>query len=357
MSSTHHARRRTLRTAAVAGAVLAGIAFPIGAAVAQSPAAAPALPATAGTDTGTDSGTGAGDEAGHPGGDWRPGNTGGGTTDVDNGGRPGGDWRPGGGGGTTDVDNSQGRARRVAAGSKQLPGGYVAHLYKNVRNGKVTDWEAEIHRVKGGGLATTLKTAGSTVSAKADGRTFTLTPSGQVTGSGTPDSRRTDKPQDQVRTRTVKLRDGGTAKVNWILGTPRADLFDRKGKPQGALERPGAAKTLTSGLKVTLTPGGNITQTWTKTRGTENTQRKLTLRDGSVALVEKGTDNIWGATLWSGSHGGHLDGVHATKRPTVTLPSGLKVTISKAGTLTQTFKGKTTTAMPATTTAPADTAA
>ncbi|MFD4246979.1 hypothetical protein ACFWP3_36145 [Streptomyces sp. NPDC058525] len=391
MSATHKARRRNLRTAVITAAVLSGISLPIGAAAAQppTPPAATTLPAP------LDSGTGTGD--------------------VDNGGT-GNDWRPGGTDGTTDVDNAgRGQVRRVEAGSKQLPGGYVAHLYNNMKGSTVTGWEAEIHRVKTGGLATTLKATRTTVTAKADGRTFTLTPSGRVSASApTAPGGKPDQPQDRIQPRTVKLRDGGTAKINWILGTPRADLFDRSGKPQGALERPGVSKTLpsglkvtlrhgghlvqektakpttaeryvnlrdggiakiskngngtfkatlhdrkdtqraaidsrtkptavlASGLKVTLTPGGNITQNWSKSRPADNAQLKLKLRDGTTALVEKGTDKVWGATLWSASHDAFLDGIHATKRPTVTLPSGLKITISKNGTVTQAYKGTTT---------------
>ncbi|MEU8779178.1 hypothetical protein [Streptomyces sp. NPDC048606] len=161
----------------------------------------------------------------------------------------------------------------MTAGHKQLPGGYVAHLYNSLR--------------------------------------------------------------------TLKLRDGGTAKINWILGTPRADLFDRDDKPQGALERPGATKTLRSGLKVTLQHGGRLKQ-----------ETKITLRDGNTALLDKGLDKTWGATLRSNSHSAFLDGVHATKRPTVTLPSGLKITIDRTGTLTQHYKGKATTT-PTNTAAPA----
>ncbi|MFE4632538.1 hypothetical protein ACFRJ1_04045 [Streptomyces sp. NPDC056773] len=302
MSTTHKARRRTLRTAVIAAAVLAGISVPIGAAAAQSPTApaASTLPGPADTGTG----------------------------DVDNAGR--------------------GQARRVEAGSKQLPGGYVAHLYKNMKGSAVTGWEAEIHRVKAGGLATTLTATRTTVTAKADGRTFTLTPSGRVFATTTPGGK-PDKPQDRIQPRTVKLRDGGIAKISKNAnGTFKATLHDRKDTRRAAIDsRTEPTAVLASGLKVTLTPGGNITQHWSKSRPADNAQLKLKLRDGNTALVEKGTDKIWGATLWSATNDGFLDGIHATKRPTVTLPSGLKATISNDGTLAQTYKG-TTTRTPAT---------
>ncbi|MFE4859858.1 hypothetical protein [Streptomyces sp. NPDC056670] len=153
------------------------------------------------------------------------------------------------------------------------------------------------------------------------------------------------KPQDQVDTKYVNLKDGGVAHVNWILGKPRAELFGKSGKALGALEAPGACKTLPSGLRVTLNHGGTLTQTWhkdtrSKPKPEQNTQRKIKLKDGSTALVEKGTDNVWGATVWS-DKGGFLDGVHAVKRPTVKLPSGLKITIGKDGKLLQQWPGKT----------------
>ncbi|MGW8327668.1 hypothetical protein ACWGLE_07190 [Streptomyces sp. NPDC055897] len=152
-------------------------------------------------------------------------------------------------------------------------------------------------------------------------------------------------PQDQVDTKYVNLKDGGVAHVNWILGKPRAELFGKSGKALGALEAPGACKTLPSGLRVTLNHGGTLTQTWhkdtrSKPKPEQNTQRKIKLKDGSTALVEKGTDNVWGATVWS-DKGGFLDGVHAVKRPTVELPSGLKITIGKDGKLLQQWPGKT----------------
>ncbi|MFD4246975.1 hypothetical protein ACFWP3_36120 [Streptomyces sp. NPDC058525] len=307
MSSTRHTRRRNLRTATLATVALAGITLPMGAAMADSPAVPARSPSVS-----------------------QP------ATDVDSGSKP-----------STGVDNGgQERTRREAAGAKTLPGGYVAELYRHVSDGptkeyKVKGWEAEIHRVKGGGLATTLKAFGKSDTRKADAYTFTLSASGEVSarmteggGSGKP-----DKPQDQVAPKTHKLKDGGSAKVNWILGKPRAELFDKAGKAVGALEEPGASKTLATGLKVTLEHGGGIKQEWTgnKPGGDKDRHdydvRTVRLQDGGKAVVSKARNGEYGAQLFDKNDNGgpNLDAA----KPTATLKSGLKVTLAKDGKISQ----------------------
>lgn len=318
-----HARRSNLRTAAIAAGVLVGITLPVGAAVADSPTIPTPSPSVSPP-----------------------------TTDVDNGGNGdnGGEWKPGGGGNkptapttpTTDVDN--GPAKREAAGSEQLPGGYVAHLYKHVKTGQVQGWEAEVHRVKGGGLATKLKAFGTSDSQKVDGRTFKLSASGQVsswkdeTGGNKP-----DKPQDQVQTKTISLKDGGVAKVDWILGAPRAELRSRFDKPQGDLEKPGASKVLDSGLKVTLLHGGDLKQEWTGGQGNKPKPQSdgvqtVKLWDGGTAKVSKARTGVWGATLHD-RQAAPVDAIEANAKPSAVLKTGLKVTLSKDGKISQEWTG------------------
>ncbi|MFE0103385.1 hypothetical protein [Streptomyces sp. NPDC059009] len=352
---SRHARRRNLRTATIAAGVLAGITLPVGAAFADA-SAVPSPPTSVSqpgmdANANADANDGGGGDA-HVGGDWKPDGdkpTAPPTappTDVDNGGKPDDNRRkPDGNGGTTDVDNgNRQEMKREAAGSKQLPGGYVAHLYKHVNSGpttedKVKGWEAEVHRVKGGGLATTLKAFGNSASAKADGYTFTLTASGQVsswkneTSGDKPD--RPDRPQDQVKTKTVKLKDGGTAKINWILGTPRAELLSSSGKSQGALERPGATKTLASGLKVTLQHGGDLKQEWTGTKPKPKPEeRYVSLWDGGMAKVSKNKNGVWKASLHDRKDTYSVT-IDARSKPSAVLKSGLKVSISQDGKIAQ----------------------
>ncbi|MGW8726162.1 hypothetical protein ACWGNF_09055 [Streptomyces sp. NPDC055808] len=231
-------------------------------------------------------------------------------------------------------------------GNKPMPQDQVDTKYVNLKDGGVAhvNWilgkpRAELFS-RSGKLVGTLEGPGAS-KVLDSGLKITLQHGGTILQQDTT----APKPQDRTQTRTVALRDGGTAKVDWILGKPRAELFGKSGKALGALEAPGACKTLPSGLRVTLNHGGTLTQTWhkdtrSKPKPEQNTQRKIKLKDGSTALVEKGTDNVWGATVWS-DKGGFLDGVHAVKRPTVKLPSGLKITIGKDGKLLQQWPGKT----------------
>lgn len=287
-----HARRRNLRTAAVATGVLVGCTLPVGAAFADSPTVPAPSPSVS---------------------------------------------QP-----TTDVDN--GPAEREAAGSKELPGGYVAHRYKHVKTGQVQGWEAEVHRVKGGGLATTLKAFGTPDSKKADGYTFTLSASGQVSSwKNESGGDKPDKPQDQVQTKAIGLKDGGVAKVNWILGTPRAELRTRFDKPQGVLEKPGASKVLDSGLKVTLLHGGGLKQEWTDGRGDKpkpqgDGVQSVKLWDGGTAKVDKARTGVWGATLHD-RQGTPVDAIEANAKPSTVLKTGLKVTLSKDGKISQEWTG------------------
>ncbi|MEV7416058.1 hypothetical protein [Streptomyces sp. NPDC089919] len=148
------------------------------------------------------------------------------------------------------------------------------------------------------------------------------------------DTGRQTEPQDRVPVRTVKLEDGGRAKVTWILGTPRADLFDRAGEPQGALARPGATKTLPSGLKVTLRHGGTLTQDAVKTR---TGQRYVSLRDGGVAKISKKGNGTYRATLHDRKDT-RRTALDSRTKPTALLPSGLKVTLTPGGNITQTWQ-------------------
>ncbi|WP_369382799.1 hypothetical protein [Streptomyces sp. cg36] len=156
-----------------------------------------------------------------------------------------------------------------------------------------------------------------------------------------PDAEREqDKPQDQVESKTVSLKDGGVAKINWILGKPRAELFSRFDKAIGTLERPGSAKTLDSGLRVTLLHGGDLKQVWTDTKpGGEGgrhdyQERTVKLRDGGKAIVSKAKNGVFGAQLWD-KHGNVGQALEANAKPTATLRSGLKVTLTKSGKIVQ----------------------
>lgn len=122
---------RSLRTAAVAVGVIAGLAVPAGAAFADTPTPT----ASPSSDT------------------------------QDKGGKP--------------------ETKKEPAGEQKLADGYAATLYKHVNNGPTKDltvkgYEAEITKAKSGPLLT-LKAFGKSASGKHDGHTFTLSSDGKVT--------------------------------------------------------------------------------------------------------------------------------------------------------------------------------